>query len=152
MDKGSLDALDIINTKLTPFHEGVVFLGGEPTLWADLPDLITQVKQVGLATKLYTNGMNSRMLEQILKSGSLDALSIDLKTLSSQEVIGVKCFSELSNYIDAVKDSLDLAYKAGVPLEVRTTKFKGVNLKEIEDFLKSNYSKVPWIIQDLKIF
>jgi len=42
--------------------DGVVISGGEPTLHADLPLFVQQLKQLGFKVKLDTNGTNPAML------------------------------------------------------------------------------------------
>ena len=39
--------------------------GGEPTLYEDLPALLRQIRALGFAVKLDTNGTNPDMLEAL---------------------------------------------------------------------------------------
>lgn len=60
----------------------VVFTGGEPTLRADLPELIAYAEQLGLVTGLNTNGRrlsDKAFLERLVKSG-LDHVQITLES------------------------------------------------------------------------
>ena len=41
---------------------GVCITGGEPTLHADLPELITRIRELSYLVKLDTNGTNPQML------------------------------------------------------------------------------------------
>ncbi len=59
--------------------DGVCVTGGEPTLHADLPRLIQEVKQQGFLIKLDTNGSNPQMLENLLETKSVDFVSMDVK-------------------------------------------------------------------------
>ncbi|MGA2378241.1 MAG: anaerobic ribonucleoside-triphosphate reductase activating protein [Spirochaetia bacterium] len=46
--------------------QGVVVTGGEPTLHGDLPAFLDELKHMGFAVKLDTNGTNPLMLQQIV--------------------------------------------------------------------------------------
>jgi len=59
--------------------DAVVVSGGEPTLHANLPDLLRHFRDLGLLTRLYTNGSRPDVLESLLESGLLDAVSMDVK-------------------------------------------------------------------------
>jgi pyruvate formate lyase activating enzyme len=58
---------------------GVVLSGGEPTLFAGLPDLIEAIKKFGLSVKLDTNGMRPQVLREILCRAHPDFIALDLK-------------------------------------------------------------------------
>lgn len=60
--------------------QGVVITGGEPTLQDDLPEFCQQVKDLGYAIKLDTNGSNPRLLQRLLEQHLLDYVALDLKT------------------------------------------------------------------------
>ena len=57
--------------------DGVVITGGEPCLQKDLPEFIKQVKELGFAVKLDTNGSFPEMLEKVLPD--LDYVAMDIK-------------------------------------------------------------------------
>jgi pyruvate formate lyase activating enzyme len=60
---------------------GVVLSGGEPCLWAGLPDLIAEIKALPLPVKLDTNGMIPAMLEKLFSREETrpDYIALDLK-------------------------------------------------------------------------
>jgi pyruvate formate lyase activating enzyme len=60
---------------------GVVLSGGEPAAFGDLPDLIRELKALGLPVKLDTNGMYPGMLERLFSAEetSPDYIALDLK-------------------------------------------------------------------------
>src|SRR3989339_1004840 len=56
------ELLDFLHRR-EKYLEGVVFSGGEPTLYKDLPDLLEKIKkETKLPIKLDTNGSNPEML------------------------------------------------------------------------------------------
>lgn len=60
----------------------VVFTGGEPTLWEDLPELIAHAEQNGQITGINTNGRrlsDPAYVEELIKSG-LDHVQITLES------------------------------------------------------------------------
>lgn len=58
---------------------GVCITGGEPTLNHDLPDLISDIKQLGYKVKLDTNGSNPEMLNGLIAGGLIDYCAMDVK-------------------------------------------------------------------------
>lgn len=59
--------------------DGVVISGGEPTLYTDLPKLAADIKRLGLAVKLDTNGTRPRVLDRLIGEGLVDSISMDVK-------------------------------------------------------------------------
>lgn len=78
------DAILPILTKRRHLIEGVCITGGEPTLHKDLPDLIRQIKKLGLKVKLDTNGSNPKLLAHLLNEQLLDYVAMDIKNTPSE--------------------------------------------------------------------
>lgn len=100
------------------FLDGVVITGGEATLNDDLPQLIKKVRALGLKVKLDTNGTNPAMLEDLIRSGLLDCVAMDLKGPLDQQYAQV-CGAEVD--LEAVKRSIHLLMTSGIEYEFRTT-------------------------------
>ncbi|MBS3920760.1 MAG: anaerobic ribonucleoside-triphosphate reductase activating protein [Deltaproteobacteria bacterium] len=64
---------------LKDWIDGVCLTGGEPTLHADLPLLIRQIKERGFPVKLDTNGSNPEMLEKLIDKREVDFIAMDVK-------------------------------------------------------------------------
>lgn len=60
--------------------DGVVISGGEPTLQPDLADFAADIKKLGLAVKLDTNGTRPQMLKTLLEGHLLDFAAMDVKS------------------------------------------------------------------------
>jgi len=97
--------------------QGVVVTGGEPTLHGDLPAFLDELKHMGFAVKLDTNGTNPLMLQQIVEEGLVDFIAMDIK-------------APLPLYPDIVRtpvktteilQSIGLIMASGPPHEFRTT-------------------------------
>lgn len=141
------EARQIIDENITPLHDAVVFLGGEPTIHTDLPVLTHYCKNdKGLATKIYTNGLNPAMIEMLNKNKFIDAYSVDFKTIDNTELLGVDI--SIDRYLYFVRKSIDNILESGINLELRTTKWTGVNVEGIKEFLAKNYPQVRHIIQE----
>jgi pyruvate formate lyase activating enzyme len=74
-----VDLLAFLDQRRT-FLDGVVISGGEPTLWAGLSDLCRQIRNIGLAIKLDTNGSRPGVIEALIRNGLVDYIAMDLKT------------------------------------------------------------------------
>src|SRR4030067_630720 len=64
---------------LEEWIDGICLTGGEPTLHADLPLLVSRFKRRGFLVKLDTNGSNPRMLGQLIHARGIDFVSMDVK-------------------------------------------------------------------------
>ena len=116
------DALLADLAERTPFIDGIVVSGGEPTLDPTLSDWLTRVKELGLAVKLDTNGLRPDVLSALLERGLVDYLAIDLKTSPDR-------YAELHTGPvdrDALIASIRQAMAAPVTVEFRTTCVPGV--------------------------
>lgn len=58
---------------------GVCITGGEPTINADLPDFIAEIKKLGYPVKLDTNGTNPQMLASLIDGKLIDYCAMDIK-------------------------------------------------------------------------
>ena len=143
-------ARDLIDEKITPMHTAVVFLGGEPTVWAKslIADLIYTKNSKGLKTKVFTNGMNPKIVAAINKDNLADAWSIDIKCVrGSESVLGRPVASH--EYIYKVEQSIDNILSHGKSLELRTTLWDNVTnqKEEIDFFVQNKYPSVKHIWQ-----
>lgn len=104
--------------------DAVVITGGEPTLHFVLPELCAWLHGLGVKVKLDTNGTSPGMLGQLLESGTIDAVAMDLKAPLKLEyyrkIVGER-FS--SGMLDAVAESIRLLCQASgrVSVEFRST-------------------------------
>ena len=128
----------------TPFIDGVVISGGEPTLDPLLPDWLTAVKALGLAVKLDTNGLRPDVLARLLERNLVDSLAIDLKTSPGR-------YAELHHGPvdpEALAASVRLALAAPVAVEFRTTCVPGiVDAPEIDALGTLIHGAAKWALQ-----
>lgn len=113
--------------KRTGILDGVCITGGEPTLQPDLENFIGNVKAMGFAVKLDTNGTNPVVLERLLEKGLLDYVAMDIK--ASPENYGrVTGTGQVG--LEHIQKCIQLLMHAHISYEFRTTVVKGLHQPE----------------------
>ncbi|MGC9602841.1 MAG: anaerobic ribonucleoside-triphosphate reductase activating protein [Minisyncoccia bacterium] len=102
--------------------DGVVITGGEPTVHADLPRVMQEIKKRGFLVKLDSNGTNPRMFREIIKNNLVDYIAMDIKApLASYGQTVARPVDP-----EAIKESVALIMASPVEYEFRTTLVKGM--------------------------
>lgn len=111
------EVLDFLK-KRRGFLDGVVLSGGEPLLQPGAAEFLAQVRSLGFAVKLDTNGCYPEALAEILKQGLVDYVAMDIKNCREKyaETVGIPGFD-----IAPVEESIQLLRNSGVDFEFRTT-------------------------------
>ncbi len=99
------------------FLDGVCVSGGEPTLHHDLPQFLAQVKKLGYATKLDTNGSNPTMLQQLIDRHLIDYCAMDVKA-PLQKYIQV---THVPLDLPSIQKSIEILKQGAIDYEFRTT-------------------------------
>lgn len=108
--------------------DGVVVSGGEPTIQPDIIEFLYKVRSLGFKIKLDTNGTFPKKLKEIISSGTVDYIAMDIKN-SRQKYDQTSGSSVLSN----VTESIKIIMSSDIDYEFRTT---AVNeLHTVDDFL-----------------
>src|SRR5574344_1029949 len=147
------NAIDIIKENITPLHDCVVFLGGEPTIHEEkLMEALRYCKSIGLKTKIFTNGVLSNTVEKINNLKLCDAWSVDYKGISENIAPYIGIDSE--EYLFNIKKTLNNIIKYNqLQLEIKTTYFdKKIKDKDIikqrmthlQDGINKIYSNYPY--------
>ena len=97
--------------------DGVCVSGGEPTLTPGLEAFLSQIKALGFAVKLDTNGSRPAVLKALAQKGILDYVAMDVK--SSPE--GYAAATGVAADLAAVEESLRFLINGHLPYELRTT-------------------------------
>ena len=107
--------------------DGVCVSGGEPLLQAGLTDFLREVKALGYAVKLDTNGSNPALLGLLIDEGLLDYSAMDIKNNLSKycETAGVPGLD-----LDTVVQSAELLMQERIPFEFRTTLVREFHTRE----------------------
>lgn len=98
--------------------DGVCITGGEPLLQESLGSFIEEIKSLGFLVKLDTNGSLPKKLKQLIETGLVDYVAMDIKNSpdSYGQTIGINNYN-----LDPIKESVDLLLSNIVPYEFRTT-------------------------------
>ncbi|MCL0040100.1 anaerobic ribonucleoside-triphosphate reductase activating protein [Thermodesulfovibrionales bacterium] len=107
--------------------EGITVTGGEPLLHKDLPLFLKDIKEMGYAIKLDTNGSFPERLRQVIDEGLVDYVAMDIKgPLSKYNLI-----AGVTMDTGDIKKSIDIIMNSNIYYTFRTTVIK--SLLTIED-------------------
>ena len=97
--------------------EGVCLTGGEPLLQSGVQEFLQQVKELGYLVKLDTNGAYPQKLKQLVQSGLVDYVAMDIKNSPDayEQTVGAKVD------LQAINQSIALLKSGVVDYEFRTT-------------------------------
>ncbi len=104
--------------------DGVAVSGGEPLLWPDIEEFLSEIRARGFLVKLDTNGTRPEVLSHILDSGLVDYVAMDIKNSPERyaETVGIDGFD-----VAPVKQSVELVMSSSVDYEFRTTAVAGLH-------------------------
>ena len=109
--------------------DAVCITGGEPLLQAGLLDFLKEVKELGYQIKVDTNGLYPEKLKEIVESGYVDYIAMDVKNSFGKycETIGLP---ESEQIVQTVKKSMKYLLSDPVEYEFRTTVVRELHTKE----------------------
>lgn len=125
--------------------EGVCISGGEPLMSDDIFPFLREIKKLGYAVKVDTNGSFPERLERIISEGTADCIAMDVKNVPEKyaETVGLPAAP-----VDRIRQSITLLKRGSVDHEFRTTviaEYHTVSdIEEIASLLKG--AKV-WYLQ-----
>ena len=99
--------------------DGICITGGEPLLHIrELREFLPEVRSLGYAVKLDTNGTYPDALAELLRDGLIDYAAMDVKNAFPYYggTVGLTGFD-----VTPVKESIDLLMHSGIEYEFRTT-------------------------------
>lgn len=103
--------------------EGIVITGGEPTVQSDLLHFIARVHSLGYEVKVDTCGYLPEVVKDIIASGMVQYIAMDIKAPLSKysDLVGV--------FVDTAKivKSIQLILHSGIPYEFRSTLIEGIH-------------------------
>jgi pyruvate formate lyase activating enzyme len=99
--------------------DGVAITGGEPTLVSGLYDFIKEIKSLGYAVKLDTNGTRPEVIKRLVEDKLVDYVAMDIKNHPSKYAytVGLPDSYDLSPIIE----SKNYLMEGHVDFEFRTT-------------------------------
>ena len=97
--------------------DGVTISGGEPTLSKNLFSFVEKIKELQLAVKLDSNGLQPDVLRDLVGGRLIDYAAIDIKT--SPEKYRILTNSDVD--FGRIAESINILRNGGIDYEVRTT-------------------------------
>ena len=107
--------------------EGVCITGGEPTVQPDLRRFIEDIKELGYAVKLDTNGSDPATLKSLIDDKLVDYVAMDIKNSKERYIETAACTDKMLEDIDA---SVHILLENRTDYEFRTTIMKELHTKE----------------------
>ncbi len=104
--------------------DGVCITGGEPLMQAGLPSFIEEIRALGYAVKLDTNGYFPARLRALAEAGLLDYIAMDVKNCPEKypQTVGISPLD-----LSPIFESVEYIRSCGVPYEFRTTVVNGLH-------------------------
>ena len=129
--------------------EGVVVTGGEPTVHPDLPEFLYEIKRRGLPVKLDSNGSNPVLLEELIESGLVDYIAMDIKTALEPERYRQACGRTVD--LQPIRRSILLIMNGECDYEFRSTVVPGLfDHNEVELITEVISGARRYILQQFK--
>lgn len=125
---------------------GVCISGGEPLLQPDIADFIAKVKALGYRVKLDTNGSLPKKLRELLMTGLVDYVAMDIK--SAPKTYSLASGADIP--FEVFKKSIEIIKNSGVEYEFRTTAVKGIHTKSDFEEIAKLIGDEPWFLQNFK--
>lgn len=111
--------------------DSIRLTGGEPTVRANLDELVRRLAALGTDLAMTTNGATLRRQAAGLREAGLKRINISLDSLHRDRFLELTRRDEL----DTVLDGIDAAIEAGFdPVKVNCVVMRGVNDDEVVDF------------------
>ena len=118
--------------------ESIRLTGGEPTVRANLVDLISRLAQLPVDLSMTTNGVTLPLMAGKLKTAGLDRINISLDSLQRDRFNNLTRRDNLKQVIEGI----DAAKTAGFdPVKINMVVMKGINDDEILDFVDYGRTK-----------
>jgi len=131
------------------FIEGVVVTGGEPTLQPGLIDFLKELKKLGLAVKLDTNGSRPDAIESAIADGLAEYIAMDYKAplAKLERVCGA------AGHAENVARSARLLIERAPRYEFRTTVHPLIiDFRDLETIAAELAGARAWFLQQYHAF
>ncbi|HPU17097.1 MAG TPA: anaerobic ribonucleoside-triphosphate reductase activating protein [Bacillota bacterium] len=102
--------------------DGVAITGGEPILQPDITQFAKKTKEMGFSIKLDTNGADPHRLREVISSGFIDYVAMDIKNspLKYKETCGLT-YDPVPDIKESVAFIMSMADEGKIDYEFRTT-------------------------------
>jgi pyruvate formate lyase activating enzyme len=130
--------------------DGVVITGGEPTIYADLPDFIFRIRELRYSIKLDTNGTNPLMLKKLIEDELVDFVAMDIKTILEAEEYRKITNCNIPDLIKKIDTSISILRMSYIPYQLRTTVIPQSHSSEKISILKKMFKNENYITQQFR--
>ena len=113
--------------------DSVRLTGGEPTLRANLSDLISMLSELPIEIALTTNGITLEKNAHILRSAGLNRINISMDSLRAERFEEITLRDDMRKVISGIEASLEAGLS---PVKINVVVMRGINDDEIVDFAK----------------
>lgn len=110
------DVIEYLN-KRKNMLDSVCISGGEPTLNKDLPQFISNIKNLGYKVKLDTNGTNLEMIQYLVENKLVDYIAMDIKNSIDKYQITTNCTVDTNK----IRSTIKYIMNCNIDYEFRTT-------------------------------
>lgn len=110
------DVIEYLN-KRKNMLDSVCISGGEPTLNKDLPQFISNIKNLGYKVKLDTNGTNLEMIQYLVENKLVDYIAMDIKNSIDKYQITTNCTVDTNK----IRSTIKYIMNSNIDYEFRTT-------------------------------
>ena len=125
--------------------DGIVLSGGEPTLHKSIGVFLSQIKDMGYAVKIDTNGSNPDCIETLLSRGLVDYIALDVKAPYAR-------YNEITGALPiGIEQTLTLLRAYACQYEVRTTYIPQLNNDDIATIARTITPVPLYILQPYRI-
>ena len=129
--------------------EGICVSGGEPLLSDGLEELLAVIKERGLLVKLDTNGSLPERLDELIRTGLVDKLALDVKA-------SFKRYAEVTRskvQTGDIERTLEIVRRTGIETVFRTTVVPGlVGAEDIREISRRLSGAAVFQIQSFSPF
>lgn len=144
-EMGTMDADEIVRflQQRTGVLDGVVFSGGECTIWGGkLQSDIEYVRSLGYKIKLDTNGLRAGFVTEMINRGLIDYVALDIKCPENGNS-HKQFYNKSQNYpFYPTWNLLQFLIKYNIPFETRTTIHPDVTNEEEASLLLKQLAEV----------
>jgi len=118
--------------------DSIRLTGGEPTVRANLDQLVKKLAALGVDLAMTTNGATLRLVAGDLRAAGLKRVNISLDSLDRQRFIELTRRDDLERVLDGIDAAIDAGFE---PVKINVVLMRGINDDEIIDFARFGREK-----------
>src|ERR1700722_8389143 len=111
--------------------ESIRLTGGEPTMRAHLPDLVSRLAALGADLSMTTNGATLALVAGDLRQAGLRRINVSLDSLRPERFAAITRRDALDQVIEGIDEALAVGL---APVKINCVLVRGINDDEIVDF------------------